>query len=90
VLIESLAQHRLNERLSTYVELPRRRIELGEHWRRKVNIYSLDRRHHAALVAKKARYVLAVVRPARNVFGGNRRRVLTIVLRRDLTTHVGS
>ena len=82
--IESLTQHRLNDRLSTHVEVPSRPIELGEHGRCEVDIYSLNRCHHAPPVGKEARYIFAFICAARIVAADSGNALLRLLLRNEV------
>src|SRR6476619_1745065 len=82
-LIERLPDQGLDERLPADIQVFGRRIQLLQHGRRKVYVYSLNRPHHASGVGEKSGNVLAALRHARNLFRRRRLPGLTSVLHKD-------
>ena len=71
-LIERLPNQGLYERLPADIQVFGCGIKFLQHGRRKINVYSLNRPHHAPGVGEKPGNVLAALRQARNFFRRHR------------------
>jgi hypothetical protein len=72
VLIESLPDQRLDDRLAAHIKIVRSLIQFRQHAGSDVNVNALNRLHHVALSLEKTRNVLAPISQPGNCIGGNR------------------
>ena len=70
LLIEGLAEQRLDDCLAADVQLPRRFIKFLKHGQREVDVDSLNRRHHLSRVGEKAGNVLSPISHFRDLISG--------------------
>ena len=68
-LVQSLADQGFDDRLPADVEFLGEAFQFFEHGGGEINIYTLDRFHHAAGIGEEARDILAAVRHAGDGFG---------------------
>ena len=77
LLVERLADERFDHSLATDVQLLRGPVQFFQHAGREIDVYSLNRGHHPAVVGEEAGYVFAQIGEACDGFCRHRLAALT-------------